>query len=106
MPIPIEERSVPKFISTGEQQFIRVNAVKVGAINIDVDGKRIMIRLQFGRMVDGNFVPVGVSFPVFVTGEEFLEIAQLKVEQDEVGMSAYDWIAKKVYDWLVAKGKI
>jgi hypothetical protein len=106
MPISIEERSVPKFINTGEQQLIRVNAVKVEAINIEVNGKRIMIRLQFGRMVDGNFVPVGVSFPVFVTGDEFLEMAQLKVEQDEVGMNAYDWISKKVYDWLVAKGKI
>jgi hypothetical protein len=106
MPIPIEERSVPKFISTGEQQFVRVNAVKVEAINIEVNGKRIMIRLQFGRMVDGNFVTVGVSFPIFVTGDEFLEMAQLKVEQDEVGMNAYDWIAKKVYDWLVSKGKV
>jgi len=106
MAISIEERSVPKFIGTGEQQFVRVNAVKVGAINIDADGKRIMIRLQFGNMVNNNFIPAGVAFPVFVTGNEFLEMAQLVVEQNEVGMNAYDWIAKKVYNWLQSKGKI
>jgi len=106
MPIRITERSVPKFISGDTTFNVRVDAVKVIDINIDVERRRILMRLQFGRMEGESFVPVGVSAPVIAHGEEFDELSALVVEQADVGKSMYDLIGEKVYTWLVRKGKV
>jgi hypothetical protein len=106
MPIQIAERLVPDFPVDADIPIAQADAVKAIEIDINVRNMSIMIVLQFGKMDNGNFVPYQSSKTIVATGNEFLEMSQLKVEQDEVGMSAYDWIAKKVYDWLVAKGKV
>jgi hypothetical protein len=107
MPIQITERLVPDFPVNVDVPLVTANAVKIIEVNINVNAKSIMITLQWG-MIDatGSFTPYQSSKTVVITENEFLEIAQLKVEQNEVGMTAYDWIAKKLYDWLVAKGKV
>jgi len=106
MPIQITPRQVPDFPVDADIPIAQADAVKVIEIDINVRAMSIMIVLQFGKMDSGNFVPYQSSKTIVVTGNEFIEIAQLKVEQNEVGMNAYDWIAKKVYDWLVTKGKV
>jgi hypothetical protein len=106
MPIQITERLVPDFPVNVDVPLATANAIKIIEIDINVNAKSIMIVLQWGSMDGETFIPYQSAKTIFVTGEEFTEMAQLRVEQDEVGMTAYDWISKKVYDWLVAKGKI
>jgi len=104
MPIQIAEQVVT--LRKEQEDVLTVNAVKISLLEIDVLHQKIVVRLQLGNLVDGVFTPIPKMLTIFIAGDEFMEMAQMVVNADEVGKSMYDLIAEKTYSWLKSKGKI